>query len=94
MHLKNLKPQKTAVFCTDGSMLHLRSRQEIDISKLELDKSHLESMIAKGAVSLRDKGSKSVTAVKAASPANVESSGKTDPEPKKSENSKSTAKSK
>ena len=59
MHLKNLKPQKTSVFCKDGSMLHLRSRQEVDISKIELDKSHLDSMIAKGSVVLRDKSSKS-----------------------------------
>ena len=94
MHLKNLKPQKTAVFCKDGTMLHLRSREEIDISKVELDKNHLDSMIAKGSMALRDKGSKSATRSEAAKPENVEASGKIDPAHKKSEDSKSGAKGK
>lgn len=83
MHIKNLKPQKTAVFCKDGTMIHLRSREEIDISKIELDKTHLDNMIAKGAVALRDKGGKSTTPNVAAKPANVETSSKSEPETKK-----------
>ena len=48
MQIKNAMFQKVAVKCKDGSMLHLLSRQEVDINKIELDETHLESMLNQG----------------------------------------------
>jgi len=58
MHIKNQQFQKTAIRCKDGKMLHLRSREEVDISKVDLDKAHLKTMLERGYVSMRGEGGK------------------------------------
>ncbi len=54
MYIKNQQFQRTAVKCKDGSMLHLRSRQEVDVSKVKLDEDHLKTMLERGHLAMRE----------------------------------------
>lgn len=97
MHIKNQQFQQTAVKCKDGSMLHLRSRQEVDVSKLELDEDHLQSMLNEGYVALRGKrgtSDKPLETSEAPKPDKVEAGGSADPAHNETERPKSTSKRK
>lgn len=97
MHIKNQQFQKTAVKCKDGKMLHLRSRQEVDISKVELDEVHLKTMLDRGHVAMRGESSKSVKPLETSAAPKLEkaeASGANDPAHKESEGSKPTSKRK
>lgn len=50
MQLKNQLFQKTSIKCRDGSMVHLRPRQVVDVATDEIDDDHLRSMVAHGYV--------------------------------------------
>lgn len=58
MRIKNQQFQNTAIRCKDGKMLHLRSREEVDISKVDLDKAHLKTMLERGYVAMRGQDGK------------------------------------
>lgn len=90
--VKRLKNQLFApmgILTSDGKMLHLRPREEVDIGKVKLDDSHMKSMLRKGYVVLREEG-KTLSAKTPPSP----SAEKDKPKGKEAEESASESKRK
>ena|SRR6266446_10284100 len=53
--IKNRMFQPIGVMLSDGTMLHLQSREERDVSASDLDAPHLKALIASGQLALRDR---------------------------------------
>jgi hypothetical protein len=53
--IKNRLFQPIGVMLSDGTMLHLQSREERDVSAAELDAPHLKGLIASGQLALRER---------------------------------------
>ena len=52
--IKNRLFQPIGVMLSDGTMLHLQSREEREVASADLDAPHLKAMIASGELALRD----------------------------------------
>ena len=54
--IKNRLFQPIGVMLGDGTMLHLQSREEREVSSADLDAPHFKAMIASGELAVRDLG--------------------------------------
>jgi hypothetical protein len=53
--IKNRLFQPIGVMLSDGTMLHLQSREERDVSPADLDAPHLKGLIASGQLALQER---------------------------------------